>query len=186
MFWGQMFKLNKNDRDFVAWNIHKSALLYGEFLLSSGKKSSIYIDKYLFETDWSILGIISQKFCYFMDGITLLACTELGGIALAASAAEKLCKNFVIVRKVKEYGTAKEIEGKFTVDDQVLLIEDIVTTGSQIIKAANILTAAGVKIKRIVTVVDREEGGRKNIEDAGYEFHSLVTMQEILNAIKQG
>jgi orotate phosphoribosyltransferase len=173
---------NEQDRAYIAWIIRKIAFVEGEFILSSGKKSSYYIDKYLFETDWSSLNSIRPKFRYFMEDVTVIGCTELGGVALAAAVALDSCKNFVIARKVKEHGTAKQIEGVLKQTDQVLLIEDVVTTGSQIIKAANLITATGAKVQKIVAVVDREEGGRENIEAAGYAFYSLVTMKDIQNA----
>ena len=109
-----------------------------------------------------------------------LAGPELGAVALAAAASLASGKPFVIVRNQKKgYGTSKLIEGVFEKGETMVLLEDIMTTGGQVLEAAKTLQEAGVKIDRIIGVIDRLEGARENIEGAGYVFESLFTTKDL-------
>ena len=112
--------------------------LEGDFLLRSGKRSKYYMDKYLFETCPDILQALGEEFAkYITDDVTLIAGAELGGVALAAATALTTGKNWVIIRNSKKgYGTGKMVEGTLKAGDIVLLVEDIATTGGQVIEAA--------------------------------------------------
>ncbi len=79
----------------------------------------------------------------------------------------------------KEYGSNKQIEGVFHPGETILLVEDIMTTGGQVVEAAKTVEAAGLKVKKIVGVIDRLEGARANIEAAGYVFESLFTTRDL-------
>lgn len=164
--------------------IKRSAYLRGEFTLRSGRKSKVYLDKYLFETQPDILAELGRLFAaHVTPHTTRIAGAELGGIALAAAASMAAGLPFVIVRnKKKDYGTSKPIEGAIVKGDVVLLVEDIATTGGQVLEAATVLREAGASVEKIVAVVDRQEGARENIEGAGYRFESLLTLAEIEGA----
>lgn len=161
--------------------IKSVALLRGDFTLRSGRKSKYYLDKYLFESDPTILREIGRRFaCHANAGVTRIAGAELGGVALAASASMASGLPFVIVRNSKkDYGTQKMYEGKLEPGDRILLVEDIATTGGQVLEAARVLSQAGATVKRIVAVIDREEGARENIEAAGYAFSALMTKSDL-------
>jgi orotate phosphoribosyltransferase len=161
--------------------IKETAYLEGDFTLRSGKKSNYYLDKYLFETCPDILEALGDEFARFVDeDVTLIAGAELGGVALAAATAIKTGKNWVIIRNSKKgYGTGKIIEGKLAKEDVVLLVEDIATTGGQVVEAAKIVTAEGAKVKKIVAVIDRKQGAAENILSAGFEFASLMTKDDL-------
>jgi len=89
-------------------------------------------------------------------------------------------KPFVIIRNQKKnYGTGKPYEGKISDGDSVLLVEDIATTGGQVLEAAKFITSVGAKVERIVSVIDRQEGARENIEAAGITFESLFTKADL-------
>jgi orotate phosphoribosyltransferase len=89
-------------------------------------------------------------------------------------------KNWVIIRNSKKaYGTGNLIEGKLNQGDVVLLVEDIATTGGQVLEAAKVITEAGAKVKKIVAVIDRKQGAGKNITSAGYKFESLLTKDDL-------
>jgi orotate phosphoribosyltransferase len=111
---------------------------------------------------------------------TLVAGAELGGVALAAAAALSANLPFVIVRNSKkDYGTAHLIEGVLSPKDRVLLVEDVATTGGQVLEAARALEAAGAAVERIVAVIDRGEGARENIVAAGYAFDALLSRDDL-------
>lgn len=165
----------------LAERIRAAAYLEGEFTLRSGRKSSFYIDKYLFETQPDILVELGRLFAEkTTPATTLIAGAELGGIALAAAASMAARLPFVIIRNAKKgYGTDKMHEGKLKPSDRVLLVEDIATTGGQVVEAAKIITAAGAAIERIVAVVDRGQGARENITAAGFTFDALLNSQDL-------
>ena len=168
-------------RNELIKRIKETAYLEGDFILRSGKRSKYYLDKYLFETCPDILKALGKEFSKHMsDDVTLIAGAELGGIALAAATAMETGKNWVIIRNSKkDYGTGKLIEGKLNKGDVVLLVEDIATTGGQVLEAAKVIIEAGAKVKKIVAVIDRKQGAGENITAAGYKFESLLTKNDL-------
>jgi orotate phosphoribosyltransferase len=168
-------------RDELIKRIKETAYLEGDFVLRSGKRSKYYLDKYLFETCPDILKALGEEFArYVSDDVTLIAGAELGGVALAASTAMATGRNWVIIRNSKKgYGTGKMVEGILKAGDVVLLVEDIATTGGQVIEAARIITEAGATLKEIVCVIDRRQGAEENITQAGFEFDSILTKDDL-------
>ena len=169
------------NRSALIKRIKETAYLEGDFILRSGKRSKYYLDKYLFETCPDILKALGEEFAkYVTDDITLIAGAELGGVALAAATAMETGKNWIIVRNSKKgYGTGKLVEGVLKPGDIVLLVEDIATTGGQVLEAAKVITEAGAKVKKIVAVIDRKQGAAENISQAGYEFESILTKDDL-------
>jgi len=161
--------------------IKETAYLEGDFVLRSGKRSKYYLDKYLFETCPDILKALGEEFAkHVTSDVTLIAGAELGGVALAAATAMQIGKNWIIVRNSKKgYGTGKLIEGVLNKGDIVLLVEDIATTGGQVLEAAKVITEAGAKVKKIVCVIDRKQGAEENITGAGYKFEALLTKDDL-------
>ncbi|NCF84743.1 MAG: orotate phosphoribosyltransferase [Verrucomicrobiaceae bacterium] len=168
-------------REDLAARIAEVSLLKGEFTLRSGRTSHYYLDKYLFSTQPDILESLGKLFAERLgDGVYKLAGAELGGIPLVtvASLASGLPCVFIRNQK-KDYGTAKQLEGNLGEGDQVALLEDVCTTGGQILEAAKVIEAQGAKISKIIGTIDREEGARENIEDAGYTFEALFTKTDL-------
>ena len=169
------------DRQELARRIREAAYLEGDFTLRSGRKSKYYLDKYLFETQPVILRELGRLMStYVANTTTLIAGAELGGVSLAAAVSMASDRPFVIIRNAKkDYGTSKPFEGRLTDADRVLLVEDIATSGGQVLEAAKIIVGVGAKVERIVAVIDRAEGARQNIEDAGFKFESLFTSRDL-------
>jgi len=165
----------------LAKRIADVALLRGEFTLRSGRKSHYYLDKYLFETQPDILRELGAMFTQKVTSdIDRIAGAELGAVALAAATVLVCGKPFVIIRnQKKDYGTSKLVEGTLKAGERVLIVEDVLTTGGQVLEAAKSLEEAGAKVERIVAVIDRLEGARANIEAAGYTFESLFTTKDL-------
>jgi orotate phosphoribosyltransferase len=155
----------------------KAAYLEGDFLLSSGQRSKYYLDKYRFSTHPKLLKPIAEGLAGLIpEGVNCLAGVELGAVPLAAAVSLETGLPFVIVRKgAKEYGTAKLIEGVLPESPRVALIEDVLTTAAQAIRAAQLLGELGANVERIVYVVDREQGAQDNIHAAGFEGAPLFT-----------
>ncbi|MDO8484405.1 MAG: orotate phosphoribosyltransferase [Candidatus Limnocylindrales bacterium] len=158
-----------------------ASLLRGDFVLSSGARSDYYLDKYRFETKPSLLRNLAAGLARLVPPETdRLAGTELGAVALAAALSLATNLPFIIVRKFsKEYSTSNLIEGELAAGDRVLVIEDVITTGAQSIKAADRVVEAGGRVLGILAVVDREEGGQARITEAGYGYTALFTRSEL-------
>ena len=168
-------------RDEIAQRIAELSVLHGNFTLRSGRTSTWYIDKYRFSTDPEILLELGRMFAERLpDGTQRLAGAELGGIPLVTTTSMAAGLPCLFVRnQKKEYGTAKRFEGELLEGDRVTLLEDVATTGGQVLEAARDLEAAGADIAGIIATVDRMEGARENIESAGYWFDSLFTVREL-------
>ena len=171
--------MTKNE---LALRLAQAALLTGDFVLRSGRRSSYYLDKYLFETDPAILESLGEHLYDLLPNgsVDRLAGPELGAVALAATLSIRSHLPFVIVRKSeKEYGTKKKFEGVLKAGDRVVIVEDVLTTGGQVLLSAKALEESGATIVGILGVVDRQEGAREAIEKAGYELRTLFTKSDL-------
>jgi orotate phosphoribosyltransferase len=167
--------------DLLGRELVKAAYLEGDFTLSSGAKSRYYFDKYLFETKPDILRRVAQLLAEMVPpGTDRLAGPELGAVALAAAVSLESGLPFVIVKKeVKEYATTRLVEGELIPGDRVVVVEDVLTTGAQAIRAARQVICAGGRVQTILVVVDRQEGGPENAAAAGFQLRSLFTREEL-------
>ncbi len=157
------------------------AVKYGEFELSHGGTSEYYVDKYVFETNPRCLRLIAAAFAERV-GDAKIAGVALGAVPLVAVTSVETGNPYVIARKeAKEYGTANRIEGGLADGEEVVVLEDIATTGQSAIDAVEALRAAGAVVNRVLVVVDREEGARGNIESHGVSFESLLTASDLLS-----
>jgi len=169
------------DKQQLAQVIRKAAYLEGDFVLRSGKRSKYYLDKYLFETDPAILREVGELLArHASSGVDRIGGAELGGIPLAAAAALACGKPFIIIRQGrKEYGTGKMIEGVIHPGDRILLVEDVVTTGGQVLEAIETVRQAGATVVKVVAVLDRMEGAARKIRDSGHAFEALFTSEDL-------
>jgi orotate phosphoribosyltransferase len=169
-------ELRELGRDLV-----EASYLRGHFVLRSGRTSNYYFDKYLFETKPYVLRRVAMNLAALVPtGIDRLAGPELGGVALAAAVSLELGIPFVIIRKdQKEYGTSKLIEGELKSGEHVVLLEDLLTTGGEAIRSAQILTEAGAIVETIIGVVDREEGALENVTAAGFTLQALFRRSDL-------
>jgi orotate phosphoribosyltransferase len=179
--------MSRMTREQLAKRIADVALLHGDFTLRSGRKSSYYLDKYRFETQPDVLAALGQLIAQRVTAKTdRIAGPELGAVPLAAAAGMASGKPTVFIRNAKkEYGSSKQIEGLLQRGESVLLVEDIVTTGGQVVEAIQTLRDAGVTVERVIVVIDRLEGGRENIEATGAPYESLFTTRDLGIAPKQ-
>ena len=156
------------------------AVRFGEFELSHGGTSEYYIDKDVFETDPRCLRLIAEAFAGRTGG-TKLAGVALGAVPLVAATAVETDTPYVIVRKAaKEYGTGNRIEGEFAAGGEIVVLEDIATTGQSAVDAVEALRAAGASVDRGLVVVDREEGAREHLAEHNIELDALLTATELL------
>jgi len=170
----------ETDAELIEALREAEAVKFGEFELSSGGTSNYYVDKYLFETDSSCLGLIAERFAERVGDVKL-AGVALGAVPLVAATSLVGGNDYVVVRKAaKAYGTGNRIEGRFEAGEELVVLEDIATTGGSALDAVEALQEAGAVAERVLVVVDREEGARENLAGAGVELESLVTASELL------
>jgi orotate phosphoribosyltransferase len=169
----------------LAAAIREAALLEGDFVLRSGRRSHYYLDKYRLGTRPDLLralGAALAAAAYEHDPAAVrLAAPELGAVPLAAAASLAAGLPFVIVRReAKAYGTANRIEGAFEPGERVCLVEDVVTSGGAALEAVAALRDAGLAVEAAVCVLDREEGGREALAADGVSLRALYLASDLL------
>jgi orotate phosphoribosyltransferase len=165
----------------LAEAIFKVSNLKGEFHLRSGQISNEYFDKYLFECQPEILKSIANEMSKMVpSGIDVLAGLEMGGIPIATMISHMTGIPAAFVRKKqKEYGTCKLAEGGNVENKKVLVIEDVVTSGGQIIESVKQLRNFGAIITKVLCVIDRESGGKENLKQNDLSLLPLFSMSEL-------
>jgi orotate phosphoribosyltransferase len=151
--------------------------LHGDFVLSSGRRSSVYFDKFRFLTEPQLLRDVAEAVASLLpDGVTTLGAPEGAAMLLVAAAALETGLPVVVVRKEpKTYGTLAQIEGAFAPGARVALVEDVSTTGHQVRRAAEVLERAGAAIDVIVLAIDR--GGGDLLREAGYRVEAVAVLR---------
>lgn len=163
----------------------------GSFTLASGKQSNLYIDCRLTTMHPEGLSLIGPLGLQALadngwradsvGGLTLGADPVSYAIAYASQLASTPVRAFTVRKEAKSHGTGKVIEGAFLATDRVVVIEDVITTGGSALRAVESVRAAGATVLGVLAVVDREEGGREAIENAGLQVASLARASEVVS-----
>lgn len=163
--------------------IFQASHITGSFKLRSGVTSNEYFDKYQFESDPQILSSIAKQMIPLIPkGTDVLAGLEVGGIPIATALSLQTGLPITFVRKTaKEYGTCKFAEGHSVNNKNICIVEDVVTSGGQIIISAEDLRKENANILGAICVIDREQGGPKKLLDKGIVLSALFTMTELKN-----
>lgn len=162
----------------------------GNFVLASGARSDYYIDARLTTMSGQGQRLIGRLGLAALDeagwrpesigGLTLGADPVAYAIAHAAALEGRELDGFTVRKQPKEHGTGRRIEGGFREGSDVVVVEDVVTSGGSALQAVEVVEAAGARVLGILTVVDRGQGGRERIEQAGFGLASLFTAAELL------
>lgn len=168
------------------------SLRTGRFTLASGRESSYYIDARLTTMSPEGLSAIGPLALAALrahgwapdavGGLTLGADPVAYAVAYASTAAPPVVRAFTVRKEAKPHGAGRLIEGPFNAGDRVVVVEDVITTGGSALRAIDAIERAGGTVLGVLAVVDREEGGRAAIEEAGHRVVSLVTASELLTA----
>ncbi len=172
------------NREDLARRITQRSLLHGEFVLRSGAVSNEYFDKYLFESDPALLKAIAEALAPLVPaGVDALAGLELGGVPLAVMLGQVTGLPTYFVRKeAKEYGTRRLAEGGEVKGKRLLVVEDVVTSGGQVVLSSRDLKDRGALVDKALCVIDREAGGAEALRAEGVELRALFTMSELKQA----
>jgi orotate phosphoribosyltransferase len=164
------------------------AIKFGEFTLKSGQSSKIYLDLRQIVSYPDILRKVSQA---IWAAVQPAQCDLVCGVpytALPIATVISIEQHIPMIMRRKEkktYGTKQQIEGKFQAGQHCLIIEDVITTGGSIIETADELAAAGLVVKTLGVLIDRQQGGRENLSQRGYAVHAVLTLQDILTTLQQ-
>ena len=176
-------------KEFSTFLHEKSALKFGDFTLSSGKKSSYYIDLRIvpsFPHQFrkmvkQLQNEIAEKIG--LDNFDYIVSVPTSGLVIAAALATETVKPLIYVRnKPKDYGTSKLVEGYFESGKKALMIDDA-TTGGSVITALKSLKEAGIKISDTFVIINRMEGADKALEAEGVKMHELANILEMTNSL---
>jgi orotate phosphoribosyltransferase len=169
----------------LAARVYETSHLTGEFTLRSGAHSGEYFDKYLFESDPRLLKDVTEALVTLLPkGVDALAGLELGGVPLATVASQISGLPALFVRKrAKTYGTCRLAEGGEVSGRFLVIVEDVITSGGQVVESARALRELGAHVETVLCVIDREAGGDARLADEGLELHSVFTMRELREAV---
>ena len=184
-------KTDETKKVEVAKILHNiDALKFGVFKLTSGKISPYYIDLRIIP---SFPDAFREICAFYGESITnqiglqnfdRIAGIPIAGIPFASQIAYNLKKPFLYIRKgARRHGRQRRVEGLLASGDRVLLIDDLVTTGLTLKKAAEAVTAEGGIVKEAVVLLDREEGGKEKLAKNGIRLHALLKISEVANTL---
>jgi orotate phosphoribosyltransferase len=162
------------------------AVLYGEFVLSSGLKSDHYWDGKKVTLSAAGANLVGKVIYEMISSLKIDAVggLEMGAIPIAAAVAVVShleghdIPAFIVRKSAKEHGTKKVVEGYLNDGDNVVIVEDVVTTGESVFKAIEAVQARGCKVVKIIALVDRHEGGSDRLRGQGYDFESILDFQK--------
>lgn len=176
--------LNKELTSLADGLLEAGCIKFGSFTLKSGLTSPIYIDLRRIISFPELLRKIGAAYLPILQGLKFDRLAGLPYAAIPIATAVSLQGGYPMIyprKEVKTYGTKAEIEGEFHAGETALVIDDLATTGGSKFEAIEKLTAAGLVIKDVVVLVDRQSGAKESLEQAGYSMHSVLSITQLLD-----
>jgi uridine monophosphate synthetase len=164
--------------------LEAGCIKFGEFTLKSGLKSPIYIDLRQIITYPTLLEQIGAAYLPLLKDLKFDRIAGLPYAAIPIATAISLAGNYPMIyprKEAKAYGTKAEIEGEYHAGETVVVIDDLATTGGSKFEAIEKLTGAGLVVKDVVVLVDRQSGAKESLEMEGYSLHAVLTITQMLD-----
>jgi orotate phosphoribosyltransferase len=174
------------DRSALMDLVHKLALQLGDFTLASGKKSKFYLDCRKVTLDSAGANLIADGMLELMGrelpdavgGMAIGADPITAAIITVAGRTGRSLKGFIVRKEAKGHGTGRDVEGPVQPGDSVIIVEDVVTTGGSSLAAIEKAEAFGLKVRGVMAIIDRLEGGREAMSARGYSLQTLLTIRD--------
>ena len=184
---------SSTDRQILLERLARVAYRHGQFTLASGRSSEHYVNCKPVALSGSGLALLSPAMLALVDnaaaavgGLTLGADPLVSGVAMAAAQQGRDLNALIVRKQAKGHGTGAWLEGPLPASGAlVTVLEDVVTTGGSSIQAVNQLKEAGYSVRRVITIVDREEGGQEAMDQAGLKLVSLFRLSEVAARAKE-
>ena len=179
-----MAEMNSHIETLADSLLEAGCVKFGGFTLKSGLKSPIYIDLRQIITYPKLLEQVGAAYLPLLEKLQFDRIAGLPYAAIPIATAISLAGNYPMIyprKEVKAYGTKAEIEGEYHAGETVVVIDDLATTGGSKFEAIEKLTGAGLIVKDVVVLVDRQSGAKESLAEAGYTMHSVLTISEMLD-----
>jgi len=174
------------DREALKALIREKALRFGDFTLASGKKASYYLDCRQVTLDAQgarlvgegMLELLGDELPDLVGGMAIGADPITAAILTLAGVRGFALRGVIVRKEAKQHGTGRLVEGPFQERESIAIVEDVVTTGGSSLLAIERCEAAGLKVQRVLAIIDRLEGGREAFAERGYELATLFTVKD--------